>query len=124
MYMHKIKMIVPSVETLNADVGTQVKRALGVETPPEAEPVHALIKQIHDAVLNESIQEPFTSRDIEDWMERNNIRQGNGEKYSRGYAATLLSTSYIGKKMKNNKNSIWLDRRKNKDGEYEYWFDD
>ena len=57
--MHKVKMIVPSVETLNADVGTQVKRALGIETPPKAETVHALIS-VKEMTLGASI--PLTAQ--------------------------------------------------------------
>lgn len=84
----------------------------------------ALIKRVHDAVKAGYIHEPFTAKNVEIWMIENHIRKEDGTKYKDGYVATLLSTSYIGKRMKKNRNSICLDRRKNKDGIFEYWFID
>ena len=57
-------------------------------------------------------------------MREYDIRKGNGEKYPRSIAATLLSNSLIKKKKTTNRNSKWLHRRINDKGEYEYWFDD
>ena len=115
-------VIYMSNDTPKTDVGIEVQRALGIEDLIKKRAPHALIKQIRDAVLKDVIRQPFTAHDIEDWMERYNIRQANGQNYSKGYVSTLLSQSYIGKQNTTNGNSIWLDRRKNKDGMYEYWF--
>jgi hypothetical protein len=58
-------------------------------------------------------------------MAEYNIHKEGGTRYKKGYVATLLSNSYIKKKNRTNRNSIWLDRRFNKeDGVYEYWFAD
>jgi hypothetical protein len=83
----------------------------------------ALIKRIHDSVKAGFIERTFTVYDVEKWITENNIRKGDGTIYKKGYVATLLSSSYIGKKNNTNRNSIWLDRRFNKSkGVYEYWF--
>ena len=82
-----------------------------------------LIKQIHDAVRAGRINEPFTARDIKNWMDRYDIRKGDGTRYAEGYRpATLLANSYIGKRNETNRNSEWLDRHENEDGIFEYWF--
>lgn len=84
----------------------------------------ALIKRIHDAVKDGFINEPFTAKHIVTWMHENNICKEDGTQYKAGYVTTLLSNSYIGKKNKSNRNSVWLDRRENEDGIFEYWFVD
>lgn len=84
---------------------------------------HALIKRIHDAVKSNHIEQPFTAHDIEIWIVEKDIRKEDGTKYKAGYPATLLSTSYIRKVMKRNRNSVWLDRCFNKiKCMHEYWF--
>ena len=120
--MRKIKTIFSSADTPKTDVGIEVQRAPGIEDLIKKRTPHALITRIHEAVLNGTIKEPFTAHDIEDWMERDNIRQADGSKYSSGYPSRLLSQSCIEKQNTTNGNSIWLDRRKNKGGLYEYWF--
>jgi hypothetical protein len=81
-----------------------------------------LIKQLHDGVDAGDITEPMTAHSLPEWMSACNIKKGDGEKYINFNAGSFLSDSYIGKKNETNRNSIWLDRRKNKDGVYEYWF--
>ena len=102
------------------------------ESPPDQSPggkrrhySNPLIKQIHCAVIAEYIDEPFTGQDIEQWMAQYDIRKGDGTKYKNFNASSFLSNSYIKKKNRTNRNSVWLDRRFNKSkGVYEYWFVD
>lgn len=104
----------------------------GPESPPGQRPggkrrqySNPLNKQMHCAVIDGYIDEPFTQPDIEQWMAQYDIRTGDGTRYKKGYVTTLLSNSYIGKKNKTNRNSVCLDRRFNKSkGVYEYWFVD
>ena len=117
-------VIYMSNDTPKTDVGIEVQRALGIEDLIKKRAPHALIKRIHEAVLNGIIKQPFTAHDIEDWMERYNIRQANGQKYSSGYVSTLLSDSLIKSEKTKNKNSKWLHRSLNEAGDYEYWFDE
>ena len=104
----------------------------GPESPPDQSPrgkrrhySNPLIKQMHCAVIAGYIDEQFTGQDIEQWMAQFDIRKGDGTKYKNFNAGSFLSSSYIKKKNKTNRNSVWLDRRFNKSkGVYEYWFVD
>ena len=96
---------------------TKIKKRRVSITPPY------LIVLIRDAVDDGVIKEPFTPRDIDNWIINNNIRKPDGSTYSRGYANTLLSQSYIRTRNKTNTNWKCLDRRKNDKGRFEYWFD-
>ena len=84
----------------------------------------ALIHLIHIAVKAGDIKEPFTAQDIERWMKQNDIRKPNGDKYSDGYPASLLSDSVKKKKKTKNRTSKWLKQGKNENGICEYWFVD
>lgn len=108
-------------EHTSSSVGTKEINNVAPDNRP-SDMWHALIKRIHVAVKEGFLKQPFTAQEVEKWMVDYDIRKEDGEKYKAGYVATLLSTSYIRKKMKKNRNSIWLDRRKNIDGIFEYWF--
>ena len=82
----------------------------------------ALIKRAQEAVNDGDMNEPFTVKIFESWMAEYNIRKEDGTKYKDGYVATLLSNSYVMKKNTTSRNSLWLDRRMNQDGVFEYWF--
>ena len=101
---------------------TDVQRALRLEDIIRSRTANALIKRIYEAILNGVIKQPFTAHDIEDWMDKYNIRKGDGSEYRRGYASGLLSQSYIGKRNTTNGNRTCLNRQKNEKGLYEYWF--
>ena len=55
----------------------------------------ALIKRIRDAVKNDEIDEPFTGKDVSNWMTKYNIMNDDDIPYANDYPTTLLSTSYI-----------------------------
>ena len=108
---------------MNADIATHGNtRAAGDNRPSNIS--MALIKRVHDAVKTGYVIEPFTAKNIVTWMNENDIRKEDGSKYTEGYVSTLLSNSYIKKRNRTNRNSIWLDRQMNIDGVYEYWFVD
>jgi len=75
-----------------------------------------------NAVDDRVIKESFTTRDIDNWIIDHNIRKSDGSKHTRECAATLLSQSHSEKRNTTYGNSIWLDRRMNNDGPYEYLF--
>ena len=81
-----------------------------------------LIKQLEDGVKAGHINEPLTPQKVKHWVHKYNIRKGDGTRYKDSSIANLLHNSYIGKRNKTNRNSTWLDRRKNEDGIYEYWY--
>jgi hypothetical protein len=82
-----------------------------------------LIKQLHDAVKAGNINEMFTAHSLTQWMSTFDIRKGDGTKYKNFKAGSFLSSSYIKKKNKTNRNSVCLDRHFNiSKGVHEYWF--
>ena len=86
----------------------------------------ALIKKLHDAVKKGHIDQPFTGRTVDNWRIDYKIKNEDDLPYARSYKSSgLLANSYLYKnKESTNGNSIWLDRRKNHSGVYEYWFND
>jgi hypothetical protein len=106
-------------------------KSSGPESPPEqchrgkrSQHSNPLIKQLDDAVKAGDINKKFIAHSLAKWMSACNIRKGDGAAYKNFKAGSFLCSSYIKKKNKTNRNSVWLDRRKNKDGVYEYWFVD
>ena len=83
---------------------------------------NSLIAQLRKAVKEKFINELLTVKKVESWMTEHDIRQENGTRYKKGYAANLLYNSLIKEKKTKNRNSKWLHRRKNENGHYEYWF--
>ena len=85
--------------------------------------LNPLIRQIHDADREGTLSREFTARDVRNWMEDYKIRKGDGTKYAQSYSpSSLLSRSYIRAKDNTSTNIRCLDRRKDGDSPFIYWF--
>jgi len=82
-----------------------------------------LIRQIRAAVKEHLLPPRFTVREVRKWMKKYGIVKSDGKPYEISSLYAILGNSYIGKRNKN-KNYTCLDRAKNQDDVYEYWFAD
>lgn len=81
-----------------------------------------LIKQIHDAIKNGDLRQPFTTHDVKEWVHRYKIRKDDGTEYAESSINAILSNSNKKNKPTTNKNIKVLQSKLNANGEHEYWF--
>jgi hypothetical protein len=81
-----------------------------------------LIKQIHEAVENGDLKQPFSTGDIKEWMRLNKIVKDNGEEYAESSINAILSNSDAKNIPTTNKNIKTLRSRVNENGQHEYCF--
>lgn len=81
-----------------------------------------LIKQIHDAVENGDLDQPFTTQDLKQWMKKNKIVKDDGEEYAESSINAILSNSDTKNVPTTNKNIKKLKSRINDNGKHEFWF--
>ncbi len=81
-----------------------------------------LIKQIHDAVQNGDLEQPFTTQDLKQWMRANKIVKDDGEEYAESSINAILSNSDTKNTPTTNKNFKTLKSRLNDSGKHEFWF--
>jgi hypothetical protein len=114
-----------SKDTFGIDISERNTSENKVDREKGSKISNPLIKQLHDAVNGGDTSEPITAHSLTQWMSTFNIRKGDGTKYKNFNAGSFLSSSYIGKKNRTNRNSIWLDRCFNiSKGIYGYSFAD
>lgn len=84
--------------------------------------MNRLIDKVKKGVLKGEIRQPFTTKDLKEWMEKYNVKKENGEGYSSSSIESLLSNTSIHNKDTSNLNDKMLCSRINKNGKQEYWF--
>jgi len=82
-----------------------------------------LIEQIYEATVTNYLIQPFTTKDLKNWVKKYNISKTNCEKYADASIDAILSNSDIVNKPTSNKNIKVLQSSHNEEGVKEYWFD-
>lgn len=83
----------------------------------------SLIKQIHNAIRNGKIVEPFTFSQFEAWISEESICKDDGTKYAKKSIDSILSNSNKKNRPTSNKNIKTLLSRINSFKKSEYWFE-
>ncbi len=81
-----------------------------------------LIQQIHKAVENDDLKQPFTVQHLKRWIKDNQIVKDDGGEYAQSSINALLSNSDTKNSPSSNKNIKILKSRINEEGNHEYWF--
>jgi len=80
----------------------------------------SLLKQIENAVKNGKLNKIFTTQDIKVWIDKNKIKKDDGSDYSESTIGSQLSTCF--ENSSSTRSDKGLNRTKNKDGKFEYFF--
>jgi len=81
-----------------------------------------LIKQIHEAVQNGDLKQPFSTKTLKKWIKKYKIVKDNGEEYAESSINAIPSNSNIKNIPTTNKNIKTLKSKLNEDDKTEYWF--
>ena len=81
-----------------------------------------LIKQLWEATENGALSQPFTVRDLKQWMKEYQIAKDDGYEYAESSINAILSNSDTKNTPTTNKNIKVLKSHINEDGQHEYWF--
>ncbi len=81
-----------------------------------------LIKQIYEATKNRDLIEPFTTKDLKEWIGKNKIVKDDGSEYADSSINAILSNSDEKNTPTSNNNRKTLKSVINKNGFAEYRF--
>jgi hypothetical protein len=90
--------------------------------PSKPGAIMPLITKIFEATQSGDLHQPFTVRDLKEWITRNNIVKDDGEIYAKSSINAILSNSDMKNRPTSNKNIKPLQSRITMEGIREYWF--